>query len=61
MRRETKEAHVYFPAKVMTDIKKMAQANRRSVSAEIVLAMENKVCEWKSRGSGTNGSKEQNK
>jgi hypothetical protein len=61
MRQETKEAHVYFPAKVMTDIKKMAQANRRSVSAEIVLAMENKVREWKSRGSGTNGSKERNK
>jgi hypothetical protein len=57
MRRETKEAHVYFPAKVMTDIKKMAQANRRSISAEIVLAMENKVREWKSKGSDTNGIK----
>ena len=54
MKQQVKDAHVYFPAKVMADIKKMAQANRRSVSAEIVLAMENKVREWK-----TNGNKEQ--
>lgn len=50
MKPRTKDAHVYFPEKVMNDLKKMAAANRRSVSAEIVIAVENKVREWKSKG-----------
>jgi hypothetical protein len=50
MKREAKEAHVYFPVKVLADLKKMAAANRRSVSAEIVIAVEGKVKEWKANG-----------
>ena len=61
MKRDTKDTHIYFPAKVLTDLKRMAQANRRSVTAEVVLAMENKVREWKSQGvserNGTNKDK----
>lgn len=59
MKRETKEAHVYFPAKVLSGIKKMAAANRRSVSAEIVLAMENKVREWQTMGNGDASTRSQ--
>lgn len=50
MKRETKDTHVYFPVKVLTDLKKMAKENRRSVSAEIVIAVEGKVREWKTKG-----------
>lgn len=57
MKIQTKDTHIYFPVKVLTDLKKMAAANRRSVSAEIVLAVENKVREWKSQGQGENGNK----
>jgi hypothetical protein len=49
MKGATKEAHIYFPAKILAEIKKMAQVNRRTVSAEIVLAMEDRVREWKLR------------
>jgi hypothetical protein len=55
-----KDAHVYFPVKVLAGLKKMAASNRRSVSAEIVLAVENKVREWELQGSGVaaaNGTK----
>lgn len=44
--KDTKDTHIYFPAKVHAEVKKMAQANRRTVSAEIVLAVEEKVREW---------------
>ena len=52
MKRDVKDTHIYFPSKVLLDVKKMAAANRRTVSAEIVLAMENKVREWKTEGNG---------
>ena len=56
MKRDVKDTHIYFPVKVLADVKKMAAVNRRSVSAEIVLAVENKVREWKTQGQGpTNG------
>lgn len=49
MKRDVKDTHIYFPVKVLTDLKKMAAANRRSISAEIVIAVENKVREWKAQ------------
>jgi hypothetical protein len=45
MRQETKEAHVYFPVKVLNGLKKLAEQNRRSVSAEIVIAVEKHIDE----------------
>lgn len=56
MKPQVKDAHVYFPIKVLNDLKKMAKENRRSVSAEIIMAVESKVREWKSKGEG-NGNK----
>lgn len=37
------EAHVYFPADVFMQLKEMAGANRRSLSAEIVIAVEERI------------------
>jgi hypothetical protein len=60
MKPQTKDVHVYFPVQVLSDLKKLAKENRRSASAEIVMAVENKVREWKSRGdSATNGTRKE--
>lgn len=50
MKPQTKDVHIYFPVPVLAALKKLAKENRRSVSAEIVLAVENKVREWQSQG-----------
>lgn len=47
MKRDVKDAHVYFPVKLLAELKRMAAANRRTVSAEIVMAVERSVSEWK--------------
>jgi len=39
----TVDTHIYFPAKVWRAIKKLAEQNRRSLSAEIVIAVERHV------------------
>jgi hypothetical protein len=43
MKRETKDVHIYFPVNVLQKLKKLAERNRRSVSAEIVIAVESHV------------------
>lgn len=43
MKRAFKDAHIYFPPKVMTELKKLAKRNRRSVSAEVVIAVEKHI------------------
>lgn len=43
MKGRIKDTHIYFPVKVLTELKKMAERNRRSVSAEIVMAVEEKL------------------
>jgi hypothetical protein len=53
MKEQVKDTHLYFPARLLRDIKKMAVTNRRTMTAEVVLAMENKVREWKSQGHRT--------
>jgi predicted DNA-binding protein len=40
MKRQHKDTHIYFPPKVYEQIKKLAKENRRTVSAEIVMAVE---------------------
>ena len=51
MKRDVKDTHIYFPVKVLTQLKKLADRNRRSVSAEIVIAVEEKLArEVKERG-----------
>ena len=45
-----KEAHVYVPDAVFKELKKLAELNRRSMSAEIVIAIERRIEECKKRG-----------
>lgn len=47
MRQQFKDVHVYFPPKVLADLKRLAAQNRRSVTAEVVLAVEERVREAK--------------
>lgn len=58
MKREIKDTHIYLPVKVLADLKKMAQANRRSLTAEIELAVEHRVREWKTQE--MNGQRREN-
>lgn len=50
MKGEIKDTHLYFPVKVLADIKKVAQKNRRSLTAEVIIAVEKHISE-------TNGEK----
>jgi mRNA-degrading endonuclease RelE of RelBE toxin-antitoxin system len=50
MRREFKDVHVYFPPKVLAELKKLAAQNRRSVTAEVVIAVEERIREAKTNG-----------
>lgn len=43
MKRVFKDVHVYFPPKVLAELKKLAAHNRRSVTAEVVIAVEERV------------------
>lgn len=47
MKREFKDTHIYFPPAVFKGIKKLAAENRRSVSAEIVIAVESHIANSK--------------
>jgi len=40
MKGQTRDTHIYFPEIVFKGIKQLAAINRRSVSAEIVIAVE---------------------
>lgn len=40
MKRQVKDTHIYFPGAVFEAIKRLAGINRRSISAEIVIAVE---------------------
>lgn len=57
MKRDVKDTHIYFPRKVLAEMKKIAAANRRSVSAEMVIAAENHVLDHRGTRS-PNGAKE---
>lgn len=46
MKRETKdtqEAHIYFPKEVYEALRELAQRNRRSVTAEVIIAVEKRL------------------
>lgn len=47
MGRQVQDTHIYFPIKVWRAIKKLAQQNRRSLSAEIVIAVEEYIAKEK--------------
>lgn len=48
MKRQIEDAHIYFPVKVLNAIRKLAAQNRRSVTAEVVIAAERHIAESKS-------------
>lgn len=50
-RQETEDTHIYFPKKVLTELRKWAKLNRRSVTAETIIAVEKHVAEMRA----TNG------
>lgn len=43
MKRDVEDTHIYFPKKVLTELRKWAAINRRSVTAETVIAVEEYV------------------
>jgi hypothetical protein len=43
MRKLTIDTHIYFPSTVFQQMKRLAEKNRRSMSAEIVIAVENHI------------------
>lgn len=44
---ETRDTHVYFPLKVWLALKRLAKTNRRSLTAEIVIAVEERLAKEK--------------
>ena len=45
--KEIRDIHVYFPLRVWLALRRLAKRNRRSVSAEVVLAVEKRIQEEK--------------
>ena len=43
MKEQTKDTHIYFPAALHEQIKKLAKQERHTLSVEIVIAVENHV------------------
>lgn len=48
--KDKKEAHVYFDDKTFKRLKRLADFNRRSISAEIVIAVEQRIERCKQKG-----------
>lgn len=53
MKAETVDTHIYFPVKVWRALKKLAAQNRRSLSAEIVIAVEERITREKQNNGKT--------
>lgn len=43
MNRKPQDTHIYFPPEVYDLLKTMAKLNRRTVSAEVVIAVEERI------------------
>jgi hypothetical protein len=60
MKREVEDTHIYFPVKVLNGIRKLARENRRSVSAEMIIAAERYIAASKpENGRLSHGKEEQ--
>jgi hypothetical protein len=46
---QIKDTHIYFPKRLYEQLKKLAVKNRRSMSAEIVIAVEERVTREKEK------------
>lgn len=40
MKQQVRDTHIYFPVKVLEQVKKLAEKNRRTMTAEVVIAVE---------------------
>lgn len=60
-RQETEDTHIYFPKKVLTELRKWAGINRRSVTAETIIAVEEHITRMRESRNGRvrNGEKRQ--
>ncbi len=47
MKKDTQDTHIYFPREVYEALKKQADINRRSLTAEVVIAVEKHIAEAK--------------
>lgn len=56
-RQDTEDTHIYFPKKVLNELRKWAKVNRRSVTAETVVAVERYIEQMRAE----NGSKTKEK
>ncbi len=43
MKKETQDIHVYFPKEMHEALKRLAETNRRSLSAEVIIAVEKHI------------------
>jgi hypothetical protein len=55
MKRDVKDTHIYFPVKVLDGMRKLAERNRRTVSAEMVIAAERHIAAERPATNGTKG------
>jgi len=55
-RQDTEDTHIYFPKKVLNELRKWAKVNRRSVTAETIIAVERHIEQMR-----TNGTKERSR
>ena len=56
MKRETEDTHIYFPKKVLNELRRWAKVNRRSVTAETIIAVERYIQDMRAVN-GTEGGK----
>lgn len=61
MKANVKDAHIYFPVKVLQGIKKIAEGNRRSMSAEMIIAAERYIAESRSKNGRSAAGKRKEK
>ena len=50
MKAELRDTHLYFPIKVLEGIKRLAEKNRRSLTAEVIIAVEKHLSEARTNG-----------
>lgn len=67
MKRETEDAHIYFPKPVINELRRWAKINRRSLTAETVIAVEDYILKMRAASetgeptTARNGRKESRK
>lgn len=55
MKEQVKDTHIYLPVKLLRQLKEVAQGNRRTMTAEIAIAVEKHVADANGTRSKTEG------